>query len=266
MKKIKILLFIMIVLGIAGTVSADWDAPKWAQMPDLTQYGMDVRIDRADSLYDRGIADDFLCMDNEEPITDIHFWGSWKNDIKGNITKIHAAIYTDIPAEPGITEYSRPGDKVKSWVFEQDSFTERHYANIAPSYERWYDPYTQEYLREGDQNVWQYNIDIDQSEFFWQQGTPENPIVYWLEIWVETDGTGEFGWKTSVQHWNDDAVYKFSDESPDWAELTYPYDTPIWQGNSADMAFVITTPEPTTIALLGIGGLIVGLNRRKRIS
>ena len=190
---------------------------------------MDVSIDRTDGQFDRGIADDFLCMNNE-PITDVHFWGSWKEDIKGNITNIHVAIYGDIPASESPDGYSIPSSPAL-WEmnFGPSAFTERHYANIAPSHEYWWDPYEQqELIPDGDQNVVQYNIYIDPIDAFFQQGTPENPVVYWLGIDVVTDNGGEFGWKTSVQHWNNDAVYKISDESPDWTELTYPYSTPAW--------------------------------------
>ena len=62
----------------------------------------------------------------------------------------------------------------------------------------------------------------------------------------------EFGWKTSLDHWNDDATYYYTIDGidpPYWNELIDPV-----QGVSLDMAFVITTiPEPSTIVLLMIG-------------
>jgi hypothetical protein len=65
----------------------------------------------------------------------------------------------------------------------------------------------------------------------------------------------EVGWKTSWMHWNDDAVWRLVGGMP-WYELTDPI-----TGESLDMAFVIT-PEPTTMALLGLGAM--ALMRRKR--
>ena len=75
-----------------------------------------------------------------------------------------------------------------------------------------------------------------------------------------TDVQEIFGWKTSQQHWNDDAVFGDSDDPfahPDgWRELRYPLGHP-FEGRSIDLAYVITTvPEPATwvlaaLALLG---------------
>jgi len=244
----------------AQNASADWLTPKWVQLPDLTIYGMDIRIDRDDQI-PRVVADDFLCTESS-PVTDVHFWGSWKDDIKGEITKIHLSIHSDIPASQSSTGYSMPGNLLWESDFLQGQFTERHYADISPSYERWCDPYAGVLLQNGDQNIWQYNIFIDDP--FLQEGTPENPIVYWLDIYVETDGLGQFGWKTSMQHWNDDAVFwgQIPGGALGWHELIYPYDTPPWQGESVDMAFVIM-PEPATFVLLGTAGLWI-LTRKRR--
>jgi hypothetical protein len=71
-----------------------------------------------------------------------------------------------------------------------------------------------------------------------------------------------------MMHWNDDAVMGIPNPTggPDtsWLELTYPYSTPPWLGESVDFAFVVT-PEPGTVVLLGLGGLSV-LRRRRRAS
>jgi hypothetical protein len=62
----------------------------------------------------------------------------------------------------------------------------------------------------------------------------------------------EFGWKTSLDHWNDDAVIEdFHATLPPqigWIELRDPIEPQI----SLDMAFVIV-PEP------GLAGLVLGL-------
>jgi hypothetical protein len=63
-----------------------------------------------------------------------------------------------------------------------------------------------------------------------------------------------WGWKTSTDHWNDDAAWADDPQSgsAQWNEL-------LIGGISRDMAFVITTPEPAAIygaaLLLGFAGL-----------
>ena len=257
-------LFVMLVMvSFTSTALADWEAPQWVQLPDLTTYGMDIRVDDYDGI-ERALADDFLCY---EPslITEVHFWGSWNNDIKGNITNIHLSIYDDITALASPTGYSTPGTLEWEMDFGPTQFIERHSSNISPSWESWWDPYEDVLIEQGDQNVWQYNIAIDQAAAFFQEGTSEVPKVYWLEILVETDGTGEFGWKTSTQHWNGNAVL----DDIGWEEMVYPYSVPAWQGDDVDMSFVIIQdpviiPEPATVALFGMGGLLA-FGRRKKI-
>ena len=79
--------------------TVDWrpgDEYKWVQMPDVTNTGIDIRCDMNDGI-PRVLADDFKCIETG-PITDVHFWGSWLNDIKGNIEKIHLSLHQDVPA------------------------------------------------------------------------------------------------------------------------------------------------------------------------
>ena len=113
-------------------------------------------------------------------------------------------------------------------------------------------------LPDDHDEVWQYNLYLDPDNSFQQLGTPGNPVVYWLVVDAVTEsleGQPEFGWKTSLDHWNDDAVYADSalhDASGDqWQELHHP-DTAL--NMSLDMAFVIV-PEPATLGLLILGGL-----------
>jgi len=262
----RLILTSLCVLIVTGTSFGDWVTPKWVQLPNETSYGMDVRMDRNDGV-ERTLADDFLCASTDK-ITDIHFWGSWKGDVEGVIKNIHLSIHEDISASQS-QSYSRPGEQLWAMDFGSGQFAKQLYKDISPSYERWLDPINQQsYQREGDQKIWQYNINIDPSLAFEQQGTAEEPRVYWLDVYVETNGGGEFGWKTSSQHWNDDAVWGVPNPTGQpgisWSELGYPYSTPPWQGSSVDFAFVVT-PEPGTILLLGTGLLTV-ISRRRRFN
>jgi len=210
---------------------------KWEQMPDETENGIDIRIDNNDGIM-RTLADDFQCI-STEPITDVHFWGSWNRDIKGEIQKIHLSIHEDIPQGPG--GYSMPGALL--WEMDFYNFDESPYADVPGEW--WWDPYTGELIPMADYLIWQYDIYIDPAVAFVQQGTPDDPIIYWLDIYVElVPGIpGEFGWKTSIDHWNDDAVY-YIDDDPYWFELRYPSAHP-YHGESIDMSFRITGEDDT---------------------
>lgn len=237
---------------------ADWmvgDPYKmhYPQLPDPN--GWDVKVDGPNV-----VADDFLCTASG-PITDIHFWGSWRGDIMGNLSNIHLSLHADIPADPQNPDsYSMPG--VLLWEYNTMDYdpglvTSRPDGSGSQG---WYDPLEQLWIRPDHNAFFQYNVSIDSSKWFTQtQGT-----IYWLDLHAvnEIPGT-EFGWKTSLQHWNDDAVTEdFYDIIPgkDWIELT----DPLAPSESLDMAYVVV-PEPHAgwFLLAGVAGLLA---RRRRNS
>lgn len=270
---------VLAVIFAAVPASADWDPgqpAKWVQMPDLTPDGMDINAS-----YDPFagglnslivLADDFACT-STDPITDIHLWGSWLNDLLPDVfdptfpgfyrpdagsVQFHLSIRADIPAHhpPDPQPYSRPGELLWSHVFNPGEFAVRPYAeNIE---EGWYNPLSGQYVFPGDTIAWQYNFLIPNDEAFVQQGTTTNPVVYWLDVAAIPKNTGPtteeplFGWKTSRDHWNDVAVYG-SVGLVNWPEPDewLPIDIPVGIV-PVDMAFVIT-PEPATLALCALG-------------
>ncbi|MCC6679569.1 MAG: PEP-CTERM sorting domain-containing protein [Phycisphaeraceae bacterium] len=274
---------------LATTALADWnpgDSYKmhYPQLPDL-QTGLDVLdgpylAGPTQPLYSKFLADDFLCTETG-PITDIHVWGSWLNDVNpqfgaaGVIGKnFQLAIYSDVPAVPG-GPYSHPGDLLWSTTMIA---RERLYA---PATEEFFDP-NQNQIIGADTAAWQYNFFIDPSEAFVQEAGK----IYWLGVALSADVNGDgvvdlldmslmaqyapwaYGWKTSRDKFNDDAVWVdydwFGSGTPTgvptdplaWHELIHPF-----TGESLDLAFVITTPEPASLALLALGGVIL-LKRR----
>ncbi len=242
----KLILTGLCVLFVAGTALGDWDESqpyKWWQRPDPG--GWDVLATEPKIL-----ADDFQCT-GSGPITDIHFWGSWKDDLFGQISNIHISIHDDIPVDDQ-NPFSKPG--VMLWEWDTDGI-------VAPvdtlSSQGWYNPNTGEYLEDNHEAYFQYNIFIpEQDAFIQEEGT-----IYWLDISVAVAPVPGgiqpvWGWKTSLDYWNDDAVW--SDDGVSWNELRDPI-----SGESLDMAFVIT-PEPATIVLLGIGGALMTLTRKRR--
>ncbi|MHC4501118.1 MAG: DUF7901 domain-containing protein, partial [Planctomycetota bacterium] len=214
---------------------------KWVQPPDETEKGMDIRCDRNDGML-RTLADDFYCT-TTGPITCVTLWGSWNDDGKGNIQTIHLSIHDDDPCGPGGSDpdndYSKPDELLWSRDFHPGDFNETLYATGI--WEWWWDPATfATPIWPGDQQIWQYEITIDDSNQFIQQGDACDPNIYWLDVWVKSD-TGEFGWKTSWKHWNDDAVWS-NDDGLSWNELRYPPGHPDYP-NSIDLAFKICSCE-----------------------
>ncbi len=258
---------------ITGTSSGS--TVKWEQLPDLSPTGMDV--DATFQPEDPGsppiiLADDFLCTETGN-ITDIHIWGSWKNDEMPywecpEAVQFTFSIHSDIPASMSPTGYSMPGETLwmKTWypMYEDVEW-------IESGVEDWYNPDTGEWINDNHLWCFKYNCILDPQDYFLQEGTPEDPIVYWLDVqavpqdpempWVR------FGWKTSYEHWNDDAVWTIGNEPylGDWNELIYPFGHE-YTGESIDLAFQITTeegptdeydfgdaPDPTYPTLLAIG-------------
>jgi hypothetical protein len=235
----------MIGLNLYGDPSLDLDITtttaglKWVQPPDESENGMDIRCDRKDQI-PRLLADDFNCTQTG-PITKVTLWGSWKDDDKGVINLIHLSIHSDKPAEG--PNHSEPNELLWSRDFTSAEFTEMAIDKYVEEW--WWDPYppTIPYWP-GDHQIWQYDINIPSGAFI-QQGDPNNPVIYWLDAYVDLDmqqsPESEFGWKTSSQHWNDDAVL-WEPQITDWMELRYPPPHPNCP-NSIDLAFAIYTGE-----------------------
>ncbi len=225
--------------GWTFSLSPLGETTKWEQPPDATYYGMDVRCDRRDGIQ-RVLADDFQCTTTGK-ITKVTLWGSWKNDTKGQIAKIHLSIHDDKPMPP-TGGYSEPNTLLWSKDFTAAEFNEILFKDLTPEYEWWWQIGTTP-IQAGDHKIWQYDIAIDPNIAFVQEGDPCNPIVYWLDVYaiLDTNIPGQFGWKTSVEHWNDDAVWSI-DDGIVWNEMRYPPPHP-YQGDSVDLAFAIITSE-----------------------
>jgi hypothetical protein len=244
MTKRLLLLAAATVLAFAASASADWDPSqpyKWVQYPDLNPTGMDVNACEPYYL----LADDFLCT-KTGPITDIHIWGSWYHDVlpEGLPTAVGftLSIHEDIPESLSQTGYSMPGDILWIEDFTPGEFGVQVWADSLT--EGWLEP-PDVYEPFGDSVCWQYNFFIDDSLAFIQQGTEEQPVVYWLDVQAHPlDTQAWFGWKTSRDHWNDDAVWGTGPEPyyGSWFELTYPDGHPYYP-ESIDLAFVITGEE-----------------------
>ena len=296
MRTTRTILTLAVVMAMAGPVLADWDPGDdykmhYPQLPDL-EFGLDVldgprvipgEVIQEDIVYSKFLADDFLCMASG-PITDIHIWSSYNHNTRlpDEALLFNLAIYSDIPDPDGSgPQHSMPGELL--WSDYRQADVERVYRTNVP--EKFYDP-NMDMIIGSDWTVYQYNFlfdPLDPGTFQQEEGT-----VYWLGVNRSADINGDgfvdvldlllghmnpdwaFGWKTSQDHWNDDAVWTDLDlamafggtgevvgEGP-WAELIDPRN-----GESLDLAFVIT-PEPATMTVLAIGALAVLARRRRR--
>lgn len=75
--------------------------------------------------------------------------------------------------------------------------------------------------------------------------------IQWLQL-VHRRGNSVWGWKTSEQHWNDDATWVDNDSRPNWKELRDPLNP----SQSLDMAFVLTVAVPEPRAWGMLAGLV----------
>lgn len=231
-----------------GCINTNPRYTKWLQLPDVTENGIAIQVDNSDGFI-RTIADDFECV-NENLLTDVHLWCSWVNDIRGVIKKIHLSIHADDPegslgTDPN-NQFSKPAlNPLWEMDFLQGQFKESLYYTVQEPGEYWWDP---PWLSIGaDRQIWRIDIDIDPSFAFKQEGSINNPRIYWLVVRAETE-EGELGWKTRrwPDHFMDDAVMDEGSELPRiWKELRYPSGHPYYStdSNSIDMAFCLTYTE-----------------------
>jgi hypothetical protein len=202
---------------------------KWIQGPNLNG-GYDVN-----ATVPYVVADDFLCS-SASTITNIKVWSSFLgNQQNPNLTFVLGTWSDVVPTTA--TGFSHPGTLL--WT---ETFTPGHYTG--PTYgtgqEFFYTPATGELGT--DSTVYLYSFTPVRP--FCQQGGPNNPIVYWLSVYATspTALTGPpYGWKTSTNHFRDDAVWGTVTGSGgylgNWQELFTP--PGVAPQLSLDMAFLL---------------------------
>ncbi|MDH7507261.1 MAG: hypothetical protein QHH15_05705 [Candidatus Thermoplasmatota archaeon] len=220
MKK-KIIGFFLCMFLIGATISAvaDWEPGDdykmhFPQMPDTT--GWDVNFN------DWFLADDWQCSETG-PVTDIHFWISWKNDAVEEIPFFQVSIYSNNPQG----SYSKPLQELWTRTFSIDEFV---IAGPWTGDQGWLEPNGQYFLHDHTK-YYQINIKNIEKPFIQEIGT-----IYWLVIQMPTFYPNEVGWKTSKNQFMGAAVWGFPSQ---WFSITDPIgQTPI------NFAFVITSNVP----------------------
>ena len=198
---------------LIGTTVADWDPGDghkmhWPQLPD--EDGWDVSATYLkEEQWGIVLADDWKCSESGQ-VTDIHFWGSWKGGNEGTIKSFWIAIHEDIPEGPNVP-YSRPGRT----LWEREFRTWSTVPKDSPTYQGWYCVETGNYIENDHRDYFQYNIVNIQNPFHQVSGK-----IYWLAITAEVErvpGAVQplWGWKSTDDHWNDDACWGY------WGELNW---------------------------------------------
>jgi hypothetical protein len=229
---------------------ADWpnaNATKWVQLPNTTPTGLDVLAEKLPGSTNGAIilADDFLCT-KTGPITDIHLWTSWLGNQPDQTISFTLGIWSDVPAITnaggGVTP-SHPGQMLWTENFLPGRYQLKYWTT---SREQFFDPDVG--ILGPDTAIWQYNF--YPTNPFTQAGTTAAPIVYWLSMTAVSTGTATtgslIGWKTSTNHWNDNAVFGHMGTNGlplgDWNELFSPQVPAV----SLDLAFALTTSSTRT--------------------
>jgi len=219
----------------------------YPQLPDKS--GWDVDFSSVT------LADDWLCT-GTGPIHNVHLWFSWWRDYQWPIANLHLSIHEDVPDPDGAGPlYSHPGLELWSRDFSPSELIIR-LVDFGP--QGYYNPVGS--IVEPPPNhfgLYQMNIVGITSPFVQQAGS-----IYWLDVRLDLAPGAPLnwaaGWKTSLDHFNDDAVW-WDEQSGLWRELRDPL-----TGASLDLAFVVV-PEPSSVALVLAGAslwLLVCLRRR----
>ena len=170
------------------------------------------------------LADDWTCSESGW-VRDIHLWGSWKDmdgdgrgDV-GNILWFNLSIHEDIPADDpqNAYGYSMPGTLLWSaeiWDFDMLPID-------PPTLEHWlYPPYDPGSSIPNDHDAYfQYDINLLPPWFWQDEGT-----IYWLDVSavLADDVNYNWGWKSTIDHHMDDAVWYDATSVPGWQPLVEP--------------------------------------------
>lgn len=228
------------VLRRPGAVK--WNQPPVPAHPQNVWYGWNEA-----SVYGgpQIVADDWVCP-NEDPVSDVHWWGSylgWNgSDIPADApTQFHLTIWSDVPAGQDAT-FSHPGKVV--WEADVTKFTQ--------DFAGWdFDPIQGKY-----EACFKYSVDLDPTNWFTQPPDTQ-PRIYWVSIAAEypagTVPSHLWGWKTRPRDPEskapDDAVVIWGPVSPHVGDV-YQGGGPLFfptPDKSWDMAFELTSKKLTTV-------------------
>lgn len=220
-RKIIGIVVCMLMIGATGIAVADWEPADghkmhFPQMPDPT--GWDVNF------HDFMLGDDWQCSESG-PVTDIHFWISWRQDEVGDLTFVKTEIYSNNPNGPG--GFSEPEELLWGRTFGPDQFIIK---GPMIGDQGWLEPYG-EFFEHDHTMYYQINIKGIEQPFVQEEGT-----IYWLVITMPYLYPIEVGWKTSKDIFMDTAVWGNPGQ---WNPVVNPVGA-----DPINFAFVITGGPP----------------------
>jgi hypothetical protein len=182
------------------------------------------------------VADDYLC-DDQRPITDMHWWGSylgWASQDPPLLSdpaapdSFHIGLWTDVPA--GVdAPYSHPGELIREWTVLRVDLDERNVGcDFHPDFP-------------GPDTCFRYDFFIPRQDWHLQESA--DPTIYWISIaahYATGEPTIPWGWKTR-EHFFNDAAVAITDPNHPTAGSTYTAGHPIEhpEGVRWDMAFTL---------------------------
>lgn len=245
----------------AFVANAQWNDPvKWDQLSAGVDSYAAASWDDNDTPSDALSADDFLCTELGW-ITQID-WCGFSYYGEQYLDGFRISFWTDVPSNPN--DQSHPGSLIYDRTFSMGAGA--GYVNSAYN---------------GATGFYDYSICLDELDWFLQQGSTSNPMVYWVSIQGLMVDDGFFdAWywcfkNRSLPTWNDDAAFTsnyfgmppWSNWGVDPTGAVALYDGPLPAGwTSLDMGYRLyghPVPEPSAFVAAGIGALALLRRRRK---
>jgi len=213
-----VMVLMLSVFAFGDWIPTDGHKMHYPQLPNPK--GWDVCLDPI------AIADDFQCS-RTGPITDIHFWISWKGNILDRVTDWYVAIYEDANGTPGQPLWKL--GKAQINVLDQEGSLQGWLcpANTNPS---------QVFLPDDHTRFSQVNITGIDNPFYQEQGRRYWLVLHLLCPYAQSNTIqAQAGWKTAIQRYGQSPLW-----TP-WPIAPAPVWRPIPDSTAVppDMAFVI---------------------------
>ena len=242
--KLRVVLTALVLVGLATTAFAADISKGVIQLPDMdTGWNLQSQWDLIDGEPNIIRADNWRCPDGR-PVTDIHWWGSYYFNTDGGnpIDAFEISIYANNPVQ------NLPGLLLHREEFALAAVAETPFG-----------------VDGNAEQVFQYTAYLN-NPFQQTQGE-----IYWLSIVALTEGTKRWpmwGWHTAVNADIEELLLGSAQSTKDRGSVNPTFgghEANPFQDAQYDMAFELTTiPEPSLVALFGLGMFAIWTRFRRR--